>query len=122
MVTLYSSPDIADINYVQYLLEDAGIPYFLMDYETSGVLPHITGAMGGIKIRVEENDYEKSRKLVDENLHKHLGAKQSGEGGLEPGEIPEKMVVPRPGFGSPIWLFIMLALAIAGTGVFYYFL
>jgi hypothetical protein len=122
VVTLYSSTDIADINYVQYLLDEAGIPYFLMDYETSGVLPHITGAMGDIKIQVDPDDYERSMQIVDENLHRHSA--DVNDQYVEPTEEGQTTYSKAEwSFSrSPLWLFFMLFIVIVGAGVFYYFL
>lgn len=70
MVQLFSSFNITDITYVKHLLEEADIKYYIHDEHASSILPHMTTAIGGIKIMVADNDYENARGVIENNIDK----------------------------------------------------
>jgi hypothetical protein len=63
---------IAIFNYIhetvvlKHLLEQEEIPYFFENEMTLSVVPMYTSALGGIKLRIHPNDFERVQQILDD--------------------------------------------------------
>jgi hypothetical protein len=63
---------IAIFNYLhetivlKHLLDQEGIPYFFENEMTLSVVPLYTTALGGIKLRIHPNDFDRVQKILDD--------------------------------------------------------
>ncbi len=68
---------IAIFNYLhetvvlKHLLDQEGIPYYFENEMTLSVVPMYTSALGGIKLRIHPNDFERVQQILD-NLNNPL--------------------------------------------------
>ncbi|TDO83883.1 putative signal transducing protein [Flavobacterium chryseum] len=68
---------IAIFNYLhetivlKHLLEQEDIPYYFENEMTLSVVPMYTSALGGIKLRIHPNDFERVQEILD-NLNNPL--------------------------------------------------
>jgi len=51
---------------LKHLLEQEEIPYFFENEMTLSVVPFYTTALGGIKLKVHTNDFERVQKILDD--------------------------------------------------------
>ncbi|MDR7208670.1 DUF2007 domain-containing protein [Flavobacterium piscis] len=56
---------------LKHLLEQEEIPYYFENEITLSVVPMYTTALGGIKLKVHPNDFERVQKILD-NLNNPL--------------------------------------------------
>ncbi|OOV19415.1 putative signal transducing protein [Flavobacterium sp. LM4] len=56
---------------LKHLLEQQGIPYFFENEMTLSVVPMYTSALGGIKLKVNPEDFEEVQQILD-NLNSPL--------------------------------------------------
>lgn len=68
MKILFSSQDLSEINFVESLLIKNEIRYFIKDEHMSNLLPHYTVALGGKKVAVNDEDYERAIEIIRNNL------------------------------------------------------
>ncbi len=61
-----------EIIVIKHRLEQDGIAYFFENEVTLGIAPFYTTALGGIKLKVHPNDFEKVQKILDELRDGHL--------------------------------------------------
>jgi hypothetical protein len=61
-VGIFSTPVEAEM--ARNRLEESGIPAFVVDAETVGMLFHFGGALGGVKVQVAESDAERAREIL----------------------------------------------------------
>jgi hypothetical protein len=64
LVTVASYPDVAEAELAKERLELEGIRAFVIDAQTAGVMPFLTGATGGVRVQVEPKDVERSREVL----------------------------------------------------------
>jgi hypothetical protein len=51
---------------LKHLLEQEQIPYFFENEMTLSVVPFYTTALGGIKLRIHPNDFERVQQILDD--------------------------------------------------------
>ncbi|MBS7230460.1 DUF2007 domain-containing protein [Flavobacterium psychroterrae] len=56
---------------LKHLLEQEHIPYYFENEMTLSVVPMYTSALGGIKLRIHPNDFERVQQILD-NLNNPL--------------------------------------------------
>ncbi|WP_456313699.1 hypothetical protein [Pseudomonas shirazensis] len=56
---------------LKHLLEQEEIPYYFENEMTLSVVPMYTSALGGIKLRIHPNDFERVQEILD-NLNNPL--------------------------------------------------
>ncbi|MBF4515321.1 DUF2007 domain-containing protein [Flavobacterium sp. ANB] len=56
---------------LKHLLEQEQIPYYFENEMTLSVVPFYTTALGGIKLRIHPNDFERVQEILD-NLNNPL--------------------------------------------------
>jgi hypothetical protein len=56
---------------LKHLLEQEQIPYYFENEMTLSVVPMYTSALGGIKLRIHPNDFERVQQILD-NLNNPL--------------------------------------------------
>lgn len=56
---------------LKHLLEQESIPYFFENEITLSVVPMYSAALGGIKLKVHPNDFERVQQILD-NLNNPL--------------------------------------------------
>ena len=60
-----------EIVVLKHILDQEGIPYFFENENTISIVPFYTNALGGIKLKVHINDFEKVQEILD-NLKSKL--------------------------------------------------
>jgi hypothetical protein len=55
-----------EIIIIKHRLEQEGIAYFFENEATLGIVPFYNTALGGIKLKVHPNDFEKVRLILEE--------------------------------------------------------
>ncbi len=51
---------------LKHLLEQEEIPYYFENEMTLSVVPFYTTALGGIKLRIHPNDFERVQQILDD--------------------------------------------------------
>lgn len=54
-----------EIVVLKHILDREGIPYFFENETTLAVVPFYSNALGGIKLKVHINDFEKVQEILD---------------------------------------------------------
>lgn len=54
-----------EIVILKHILDQEGIPYFFENETTLSVVPFYSNALGGIKLKVHPNDFEKVQQILD---------------------------------------------------------
>ncbi len=54
-----------EIVVLKHILDQEGIPYFFENETTLAVVPFYSNALGGIKLKVHINDFEKVQEILD---------------------------------------------------------
>jgi hypothetical protein len=54
-----------EIVVLKHILDQEGIPYFFENETTLSVAPFYSNALGGIKLKVHRNDFEKVQQILD---------------------------------------------------------
>lgn len=67
MITLTTVSYIHEADLLCMKLEEAGIDYFIADQNLTSLYPLYSGAIGGIKIQVHEDDLNKAREVLSES-------------------------------------------------------
>ena len=52
--------------FLKHLLDQQEIPYYFENEMTLSVVPLYTTALGGIKLRIHPNDFERVQKILDD--------------------------------------------------------
>jgi len=60
-----------EIVVLKHILQQEGIPYFFENEITLSVAPFYSTALGGIKLKVHQNDFEAVQEILD-NLNNKL--------------------------------------------------
>lgn len=66
LVTIATSGDVTEAEYLRNQLEDAGFEAFIEDENIIGAMNLLAPAIGWIKIRVSSDDAEKATALVND--------------------------------------------------------
>jgi hypothetical protein len=95
LVTVATFGDVVEANIARSRLEASGIEAVLADDRLVGVMPLLTGAIGGIRLRVRESDAEKAISALDtgeseDEAPEVQGAALPPEDPAEPLSIREK--------------------------------
>jgi hypothetical protein len=64
LVTVAAFPDVAEAELAKDRLELEGIRAFVIDAQTAGVMPYLTGASGGVRVQVAPADLERAREVL----------------------------------------------------------
>jgi hypothetical protein len=64
LVTVATFPDVAEAELARERLESEGVQAFVIDGQTSGVMPYLANAMGGVRVQVNPKDEEKAREIL----------------------------------------------------------
>jgi hypothetical protein len=64
LVTVATFPDVAEAELARERLGLEGIRAFVIDAQSAGVMPFMTGAMGGVRVQVEPKDLERAREIL----------------------------------------------------------
>lgn len=55
-----------EIVVLKHILEQEGIQYFFENETMSSIAPFYSNALGGIKLKIHPNDFEKVQNIIDE--------------------------------------------------------
>jgi hypothetical protein len=66
LVTIMTAADPCELVILQGRLESEGIPCFLQDELAARLAPFVSDAIGGVKLRVREQDFERAFRLLEE--------------------------------------------------------
>ena len=64
LVTVASFPDVPEAGLAKDRLEIEGIPAFVIDAQTAGVMPFLTGSTGGVRLQVAAGNAERAREIL----------------------------------------------------------
>jgi Putative prokaryotic signal transducing protein len=64
LVTVASFPDVAEAELAKERLGLEGIRAFVVDAQTAGVMPFLTGSTGGVRVQVDPRDEERAREIL----------------------------------------------------------
>jgi Putative prokaryotic signal transducing protein len=64
LVTVASFPDVAEAQLAKERLELEGVPAFVIDALTAGVMPYLTGSTGGVRVQVAGPDAARAREIL----------------------------------------------------------
>jgi hypothetical protein len=64
LVTVATFSDAPEADLARQRLELEGIPAFVMDAQTAGVMPYLAGAMGGVRVQVEPKDLQRAKEIL----------------------------------------------------------
>jgi hypothetical protein len=64
LVTVASFPDVAEAQLARERLELEGVPAFVIDAQTAGVMPFLTGSTGGVRLQVAGSNAAKAREIL----------------------------------------------------------
>jgi hypothetical protein len=64
LVTVVAFPDVAEAELAKDRLELEGIRAFVIDAQTAGVMPYLTGVSGGVRVQVASADLERAREIL----------------------------------------------------------
>jgi hypothetical protein len=64
LVTVAAFADVAEAQLAMERLELEGILAFVADAMTSGVMPFLTSATGGVRVQVKPEDAERAREIL----------------------------------------------------------
>lgn len=68
-IAIFNFPN--EIVVLKHILNQEGITYFFENENTISIVPFYTHALGGIKLKVHINDFEKVQEILD-NLKSNL--------------------------------------------------
>lgn len=71
MKNLYTSNKLIDIHTIQTILYQEKIKYFVADEQMTNILPHYSFALGGMRIMVNDEDYENAFEIINEYFNKN---------------------------------------------------
>jgi hypothetical protein len=55
-----------EIVVLKHIIEQEGIQYFFENETMSSIAPFYSNALGGIKLKIHPNDFEKVQNIIDE--------------------------------------------------------
>jgi hypothetical protein len=64
LVTVASFPDASEADLARQRLELEGIRAFVIGAQAAGVMPYLTGAMGGVRVQVEPKDLTRALEIL----------------------------------------------------------
>jgi len=64
LVTVASFPDVAEAELAKERLALEGVRAFVLDAQTAGVMPYLTGATGGVRVQVEPRDLARAKEIL----------------------------------------------------------
>ncbi len=64
LVTVAAFADVAEAELAKERLELEGVLAFVADAQTSGVMPFLTSATGGVRVQVKQEDVEKAKEIL----------------------------------------------------------
>jgi hypothetical protein len=64
LVTVASFADVAEAELAKERLALEGIRAFVIDAQTAGVMPYLTGSTSGVRLQVEPKDAETAREIL----------------------------------------------------------
>ena len=64
LVTVATFPDVSQAELARERLEGEGVRAFVIDAQTTGVMPYLANAMGGVRLQVDPKDEEKAREIL----------------------------------------------------------
>ncbi len=64
LVTVASYPDVAEAELAKERLHLEGVRAFVIDAQTAGVMPFLTGATGGVRVQVERKDVARAKEIL----------------------------------------------------------
>ena len=64
LVTVAAFAGVAEAQLARERLELEGILAFVADAQTSGVMPFLTSATGGVRVQVKQEDAERAREIL----------------------------------------------------------
>jgi hypothetical protein len=64
LVTVAIFPDVAQAKLARERLELEGVPAFVLDEQTAGVMPFMTGPIGGIRLQVAPGDAARAKEIL----------------------------------------------------------
>jgi hypothetical protein len=64
LVTVAAFADVAEAELAKERLELEGVLAFVVGAQTSGVMPFLTSATGGVRVQVKPADMEKAREIL----------------------------------------------------------
>ena len=77
LVTLDTFPNPEHARFIQGLLKSEGVPAYLADETAAGMMWHLNGAIGGIKLQVAEADIPRAQEILE--AHRQALADMSPE-------------------------------------------
>ncbi len=64
LVTVATFPDVAEAQLAQERLGSEGIRAFVIDAQTAGVMPFLTGSTGGVRLQVSAEKAAQAREIL----------------------------------------------------------
>jgi Putative prokaryotic signal transducing protein len=64
LMTVASFSDVAEAELAKERLGLEGVVAFVIDAQTAGVMPFLTGSTGGVRLQVGHADVEKAREIL----------------------------------------------------------
>lgn len=64
LVTVAAFADVSEAELAKERLELEGVLAFVMDAQTSGVMPFLTSATGGVRVQVKPADAQKAKEIL----------------------------------------------------------
>ena len=65
LVTVATFPDVAEAELAKGRLQLEGIAAFVIDAQTAGVMPFLTGSTGGVRLQVRAENAEQAREILN---------------------------------------------------------
>jgi hypothetical protein len=95
LVTIGTFGSAVEANLARNCLQAAGMKAFLADEETVSMAWHLTNALGGIKLQVQDGDAEEALAILAEGTTSDLlASSQAGEALSPPSDVEQ---LPEPG-------------------------
>jgi hypothetical protein len=64
LVTVAAFPDVAEAELARERLELEGIAAFVIDAQTAGVMPFLTGSTGGVRLQVAGTNVARAKEIL----------------------------------------------------------
>jgi Putative prokaryotic signal transducing protein len=64
LMTVASFSDVAEAELAKERLGLEGVRAFVIDAQTAGVMPFLTGSTGGVRLQVGQADVERAREIL----------------------------------------------------------
>jgi hypothetical protein len=65
LITVASFPDVSEAELARERLELEGVRAFVVNAQTSGVMPFLTSSTGGVRVQVQPQDLERAREILE---------------------------------------------------------